>query len=156
MKKLLTVLGLVFLFIIVLIAVGISVTAVQGSALDKESKAYVDRNLPLIISQWDEAELLSRASPEFIQNTKRKELDKYFAVLSEKFGKMQSYEGSDGQSYVNYRVLSSRNGKVVTAIYTVKVVFDAGPAAIKVTLIKHSDQWQIECFNINSDVLIQH
>jgi hypothetical protein len=156
MKKLLTILGLVFLFIIVLIAVGISIAVVKGLALDKESKAYVDRSLPLIISQWDEAELLSRASPEFMQSTKRKELDKYFAVLSKKFGKMQSYEGSDGQSYVNYQVLSSRNGKVVTAIYTVKVVFDAGPAAIKVTLIKHSDLWQIEGFNINSDVLIQH
>jgi hypothetical protein len=155
MKKLLIILGTVFLAVILLVAVVIGMIAVRGSALDKESKAYVDRNLPLIFSTWDEQELLSRASPEFTQNTRKEDLDKDFAGLSRKFGKMQSYEGSEGQCYVNYRVLSSHNGKVITAVYSAKVTFAGGPAAIRVTLIKHDDAWQIEGFNINSNVLLQ-
>ena len=156
MKKFLIILGTVFLAIILLVAVVVGMAAVRGSALDKQSKAYVDRNLPLIFSAWDEQELLSRASPEFTQSTKKEDLDRDFSGLSRKFGKMQSYEGSEGQSYVDYRVLSSHNGKVITAIYSARVTFAGGPAAIRLTLIKHGELWQIEGFNINSDVLLQH
>ena len=148
MKKLLIILGAVFLVIILLVAVVVGVAAVRGSALDKESKAYVDRNLPLIISAWDEQELLSRASPEFTQNTKREDLDRGFSGLSRKFGKMQSYEGAKGQSYVSYRVLSSHSGRVITAEYVARVTFAGGSASIDITLIKHGEQWQIERFEI--------
>jgi hypothetical protein len=149
MKKLLIILGTVFLVIILLVAFAVGVAAVRGSALDKESKAYVDRNLPLIISAWDEQELLSRASPEFTQNTKREDLDKGFTGLDHKFGKMQSYEGSKGQSYINYSVLSSQNGRVITADYVARATFAGGPATIQITLIKHGDKWQIKRFEIN-------
>lgn len=156
MKKLLIILGMVFLAIILLVAVVVDVAAVRGSALDKEGRAYADRNLPLIISTWDEQELLSRASPEFLQNTKKEDLDRDFAGLSRKFGKMQSYEGSEGQSYVDYRILSSHNGKIVTAVYSARVIFAGGPAVVKLSLIQHDGRWQIAGFNINSDMLIQH
>lgn len=156
MKKLLIILGVVFLAIILLVVVVVGVAAVRGSALDKESKSYVDRNLPLIFSAWDEQELLSRASPEFTQNTKKEDLERDFAGLSRKFGKMQSYEGSEGQSYVDYRVLSSHRGKVVTAVYSAKVTFASGPAVVKLSLIQHDARWQIAGFDIISDVLMQH
>jgi len=148
MKKVLIILGTVFLVIILLVAVVVGVAAVRGSALDKESKAYVDRNLPLIISGWDEQELLSRASPEFTQNTKREDLDRGFAGLSLKFGKMQSYEGAKGQSYINYSVLSSHSGRIITAEYIARVIFAGGSTSIRITLIKHGDQWQIKRFEI--------
>jgi hypothetical protein len=152
MKKLFIILGAVFLAIILLMGVA----AVRGSALDKQSKAYVDRNLPLILSTWDEQELLSLASPEFLQNIKKEDLDRDFAGLSRKFGKMQSYKGSEGQSYIDYRVLSSHNGKMVTAVYSARVIFAGGPAVVKISLIQHDAKWQIAGFDINSDVLMQH
>ena len=52
-------------------------------------------------------------------------------------------------------VLSSHRGEVIRAVYTAKLIFAAGPADIKVTLIKHGDEWQIEGFDINSDVLLK-
>jgi hypothetical protein len=150
MKKIIIVFGAVLLAIIVLLLAVIGITAISGSTLDKESKAYVDENLPLIISAWDEQELLNRASPEFMQNTKMKALDKDFAFLSRKFGNMQSYQGSEGQSYVNYSIMPSNIGRVTTAVYAAKVTFANGPAAIRLGLIKHGDAWQITGFKITT------
>jgi nitrogen-specific signal transduction histidine kinase len=151
-KKVLIILGAVFLLFIVLGMVSIVIFAIKGPALDKQSKAYVDANLPLIISNWDEQELLSRASPEFMGNSKRNDLDNFFSALSRKLGKMRSYQECKGQSYVN---ISPQNGKIVTAVYASKVIFENGSATITTTLIKHSDNWQIEGFDVNSDALLK-
>jgi hypothetical protein len=157
MKKLLIISGTVLLVVILLVAVIVGVAAVRGSSFDKESKAYVDRNLPLIISKWNEQELWSQASPEFRKNTKKEDLARVFAGMSSKFGKMQSYEGSEGQSYVDDTGLSSHNEKLVTAVYDAMVSFSGGRlAVIRISLIKHGDVWQIEDFNINTDGLIHH
>jgi hypothetical protein len=155
MKKLLIILGAIFLIVMILVAVGIGFVAVKGSALDKQSKAFVDRNVPLIFATWDDEALWSRASPVFMQATPKDKLDSFFTSFSHKFGKMQAYQGSKGTTYMNDRVLSSHSGEVITAVYTAHVIFDAGPADVKVTLIKHGDEWQIEGFNINSDVLLK-
>ncbi|HEY3931967.1 MAG TPA: hypothetical protein VGM58_06305 [Verrucomicrobiae bacterium] len=151
MKKLLIILGAIFLLAIILVGICIGVIAVKGSALDKQSKAYVDRNLPLIFSTWDEQAFLIQVSPEF--TTKKDELDKYFVLFSRKFGNMQSYKGCEGQSYVD---ISPQHGKVITAVYTAKVIYGAGPADIKLSLIKHGDKWQIAGFDVISEVLLQH
>jgi len=63
-KKSLIILGSVFLVLILLVAGFVGSAAVRGSALDKESKAYVDGNLPILISTWSEDEVLKRASKE--------------------------------------------------------------------------------------------
>jgi hypothetical protein len=155
MKKLLIILGAIFLIMIILVAVGIGFVAVKGSALDKQSKAFVDRNVPLIFATWDDQELWSRASPEFMQATPKDKLDTFYTSLSHKLGKMRAYQGSKGQASMNATVLSSHSGEVISAAYTAHVIFDAGPADVKITLIKHGDEWQIKGFEINSDVLLK-
>jgi hypothetical protein len=152
MKKLLIVLGVVFLAIIVLAAIGIGIVAVKGAALDKQSKAYVDSAVPVIVSGWDEQELLSRASPEFMQATDKDDLDKLYAMFR-KLGSMREYQGSEGQSNMSY---TSENGRRTIAVYAAKARFDAGSAVIKITLIKHGDEWQIMAFRVDSDVFLQH
>ena len=142
MKKLLIVLGVVFLAIIVLAVIGIGIVAVKGAALDKQSKAYVDSAVPAIVSGWDEQELLSRASPEFMQATDKDDLDKLYAMFR-KLGSMREYQGSEGQSNMSY---TSENGRRTIAVYTAKARFDAGSAVIRITLIKHGGQWQIMAF----------
>ncbi|MGC9943434.1 MAG: hypothetical protein ABSE48_16525 [Verrucomicrobiota bacterium] len=151
MKKLLILLGATFLVIIMLTVVGIGLAVVKGSTLDKQSKAYVDSTVPIIVSSWDEQELLNRASPEFIQSSRKDELDKLY-VMFRKLGKLRTYGGSEGQSYVS---LTSQNGKTITASYTATTTFDAGSAQIKITLIRHNDQWQILGFHVDSDVFLQ-
>ena len=155
-KKVLFILGAICLMLVVLIAAAVGFVAVRGSALDKESKAYIDKNVPVIFSNWDAQALWRCASPEFMQTTTQAKLVTLFAGLSHKFGKMQAYEGSDGQTYISDMVLSRHDGEVIRAVYTARVAFDAGPANIKVTLIKGGERWQIEDLNIKSSVLLQH
>jgi hypothetical protein len=88
MKKLLIILGTIFLIVIVLVAVGIGFVAVKGSALDKQSKAFVDKNVPLMFATWDDQILWSRASPVFRQATPKDKLDDVFTSVSHKCGKM--------------------------------------------------------------------
>ena len=78
MKKFLIVLGSIFLAVIVLGAIGIAFTAIRGTALDKESKAYADSALRAIVSTWSEKELLDRASPEFKKAVTIDQLDRFF------------------------------------------------------------------------------
>jgi len=48
MKKALIILGAVFVVFVVVGVAGFAVVAIKGSALDKDSKAYVDEVLPVI------------------------------------------------------------------------------------------------------------
>jgi hypothetical protein len=151
-KKILIVLGAIFLALIILAVIGIGIAAVKGSALDKQTKAYVDSTVPLIVSNWDEQALLSRASPEFTQAVDKEKLDKLYFMFR-KLGKFRNYEDSKGQSYMS---MTTENGKFVTAVYVCKATFDAGPADIKVTLIKHGEKWEIAGFRLDSEVFLQH
>ncbi len=152
MKKILIILGAIFLILIIVAGIAIGIVAVKGSALDKQSKAYVDSTVPLIVSNWDEQALLSRVSPEFMAATDKQELDKLYAMFR-KLGKLRDYEGSKGQSYMS---MSTQNGKSVTAVYKCKSMLEAGPADIKVTLVQHDDKWEIAGFNVDSEVFLQH
>lgn len=150
MKKLLITLGIIFLAIIILAAIGISIAAVKGAALDKESKAYVDQAVPAIVSGWNEQELLERASPEFTQTVSKKELDKLYTFFR-KLGHLRKYEGSKGQTFISY---TTQNGKRTSAEYTANALFDGGSAVIKVALIKHGNQWEIAGFHVDSDAFL--
>ncbi len=152
MRQMLIILGTIFLIIIIVVTAAITFVAVREAALDKESKAYVDKTVPLIVSRWDEQELLKRASPEFMQAAPTNELDKFF-VMARRLGKLREYQGSEGQSYIS---VTTQNGKTITAKYSVNAVFDADPAVINIVLIKHGDQWQIEGFHVDSDLFLQH
>jgi hypothetical protein len=145
-KKFLIILGAIFLMLILLGAIGIGIAAFKGAALDKESKAYVDAAVPAIISSWNTQELLSRASPEFNKVTKSDDLERFFQPLRS-LGKMQKYEGSQGQS-VTSRILGK--GTTISADYFVRAEFEGGSAKIYVKLIKHGNLWQIGGFRVES------
>jgi hypothetical protein len=91
MKKFFAVLGIVFLIIIVLGAVGIGFIAVRGNALDKESRAYADAAIPAIVSGWSEKELVDRASPEFKKAVTQQQLDQMFHWFTS-LGRLQKCE----------------------------------------------------------------
>lgn len=152
MKTILIILGMIFLIVITIAVTMIGVVAVRGKALDRGSKRYVDSTVPLLVSNWDESELLSRASPELMRATDKQELDKLYHMFRE-LGKLRAYEGSKGQSYMS---MTTQNGKSVTAVYTCKADFDKGPADIKITLVKHGGKWEIAGFRVDSEVFHQH
>jgi hypothetical protein len=152
MKRLLIALGTIFLMIIIFGAIGIGIIAYKGTALDKESKDYVDSSVPAIVSAWDKQELLSRASPEFMQVVTSADLDKLYGMYR-RLGKLKEYQGSEGQSNMS---VTSQHGKVISAAYTTKATFDSGPATIKISIIKHGDKWQIIKLYVESEVFLQH
>jgi hypothetical protein len=143
-KKFFIVLGAIFLGLILFAAIGIGIAAFKGAALDKESKAYVDAAVPAIISSWNAQELLSRASPEFNQTTRPDDVERFFQTVRA-LGKMQKYQGSQGQS-VTSRILGK--GTTISADYLVTAEFEGGSAKIYVRLIKHGNLWQIGGFHV--------
>lgn len=146
MKKLLV----VVLVLVLLIALGIAYIAVRGTALDKESKAYADAAIPAIITNWSEKELLDRASPEFKEAATQQQLDRMFHWFGS-LGRLQKVDSATGQAIMS---ATTQTGKRITAQYTAKAKFDKGAAAIKLSLIKHADQWQILGFKVDSPALI--
>lgn len=150
MKKFLIILGSIFLVVIVLGAIGIGFIAYRGNALDKESKSYADSAIPAIVINWNEKELLARASPEFKQAVTTDQLDRLFRWVNS-LGQLQKCQPSQGQALMS---ATTQAGNVISAQYTAKATFQKGEATIKLGLIKHGDQWQIVNFYVNSPALV--
>ena len=112
---------------------------VVGKVLDKESKAFVDAAIPLIVSDWDVTEIRKRASPEFNKSADYEEIQQMFDVLSG-LGGLIEYGGSTGESRI---IISFEDGIVITAVYDVSADFESGSAEMQVSLIKHNGRWQI-------------
>lgn len=150
-KKVLIVLGVVFLILIFIGAAVIGYSAYVGVKLDASSKAYVDESVPTIVSTWSKDELVKRASPELRAMTSNGQLDQLFALFT-KLGAFQSYDGATGESNISF---TSKDGEVVTASYIAHATFENGKAEIKIKLIHHNDAWQILGFHVDSPLFIQ-
>jgi hypothetical protein len=153
MKKFLSILGGVFLLIVVIAVVFIGIGAYQGNKLDKSSKAYVEANVRPILSTWSKDELVKRASPKLLEiiNQHPDQLDLLFKKLS-KLGSLQSLGEPKGESLIAF---TNSSGKVITAAYTETAKFDNGNADINIRLIQVDGQWQLLLFNVNSPLMLQ-
>jgi len=76
MKKILIILGGIFAVLIVAGTIGFSVILVKGKALEKKSKAYVDKVTPTILANLDNETLFSYASDELKDSASPTEFDK--------------------------------------------------------------------------------
>lgn len=153
MKKFLSIFGGIFLLLILVVAGFIGYALYQGRGLDASSKAYVEANIPPIISTWSKDELLKRSSPELkkVISEKPEQLDQLFKMLS-KLGAMHSFGDIKGDSKVSY---TTQDGKVTTASYIATAKFENGEGRISVHLILLSGQWQLLLFNVNSPLFLQ-
>jgi predicted PurR-regulated permease PerM len=153
MKKFLSILGGVFLLIVVVGAVFVGIAVYQGNKLDKSSKAYVEANVRPIVSTWSKDELVKRASPKLLEilNKDPAQADQVLKKLS-KLGALQSLGEPKGDSLIAY---TNGAGKVITAAYTETAKFDNGNADIRVRLIQVDGQWQFLLFNVNSPLMLQ-
>jgi uncharacterized membrane protein required for colicin V production len=95
MKKFFQVLGLIFAGLILVGVIAFVVIAFKGSALDKESKAYVDEVTPKILADLRKETLLTYASDELKNAVKPEDMDKLF-VWFKKLGQFKEYKGSKG------------------------------------------------------------
>ncbi len=131
-------------------AIGIAFVAIRGTALDKENKSYADSVISAVVSSWSEKALLDSASPEFKKAVTIDQLDRLFRLFS-RFGGLQKCEPTQGQAIMS---ATPQTGKMTTAQYTAKATFQHGEAVIKLTLIKHGDQWQVAGFHVDSPAFV--
>lgn len=153
MKKFLSIVGGLFLFFVLVVASFIGYAAYQGRGLDTSSKAYVEANVPVIISTWSKDELLKRSSPQLLKivNEKPELLVQVFQKLST-LGAMQSFGEVKGDSNVSY---TTQDGKVITASYVATARFEKGEGRITVRLIQSFGQWQFLVFHVDSPLFLQ-
>ncbi len=145
------VLGGVFLALVVIAIVGFAFLSKKGNALDRESKKYVDTAVPAIIAQWDLKEIMDRASPELKNAVSEDEMKKLLDWF-QKLGTFKEYKGSTGQATM---FVKPGQGEVISAQYVANAEFENGPSEIKISLIKHGDDWQIQGFHVNSKALMK-
>ena len=131
--------------------VGIAVVAVKGTALDKESKAYVDKVVPIICADLRTETLSRYASKELLASATPEEFEKIFAWFK-KLGKFKEFKESSGQANMSY---TTQAGKSITGQYVAQVEFETGPAQVVIVTVKTGDAWKIQMFKINSPALIE-
>jgi hypothetical protein len=146
-KKVIMILGYIFLAIIVVVIAVVGSIAVIGTRLDKESKSYVDAAIPAIVSTWDVSEIEKRASPEFNNEVNYDDLEQDFEALQQ-LGDLVEYKGSTGDANISFFHHFSYE---ITADYTARAQFEEGTTMMRMSLIKHGDQWQILDFTINPE-----
>lgn len=150
MKTAFMIIGMVAVGIVVFVAAVFGFVAYEGTKFDASSKAYIDANIPPIISNWSREELEKRESDGFRSATTTGKLDELFGIFR-RLGPMKSYDGARGDANMN---VTPAAGLEVTARYIVKATFQNGPAEILVILVRVDGNWQILGFRVNSDALI--
>jgi hypothetical protein len=150
-KKILVVLGIVFLVILALAAVvmGWGYSVVWGS--EGEAKSYVDRTVPRIVSAWDAKTLVTESAPELLTVAPPEKLQTLFAAFATRLGPLKQYNGATRERYfVN---LNPWN-RFVTFSYVIDASFENGSAKIRLGIIRRGGEWKITDFFVVSDALI--
>ncbi len=143
-KKIVLMLGYLFLALIVAAAAGFLFLVFEGKRLDKESKVFADATVLAIAKDWDANELRKRASAEFENAVDYDEIQEYFDSLGS-LGKFISSQGAVGESTIT---LSAHYGYEITADYTCILQFQAGSAEVQIVLIKLEGRWQVLDFKV--------
>jgi hypothetical protein len=151
MKTALSIIGIVFLVILVFLAGVIGFAIYAGNQLDASSKAYTDKSVSAIVANWSKDELMKRESPQFREATSDDELAGLFNRFGE-LGALQSYGGAKGEANMNF---TPATGLQITASYVAQATFQNGKAEIKVNLIQVDGAWQILGFRIDSPIFLK-
>jgi hypothetical protein len=144
MKKLLYVLGAAT-FVIVAGVAGVATLVHSGGKFDQESKEFVDGAVPAIVANWDQRQLLDRATPELRGSVTPAGLEFLFQGLS-RLGSLVNYEGATGGANLSYR---SGSGAQVTASYVAKARFQNGTAVFRIALVRRDEHWMINGFHFD-------
>ncbi len=148
MKKVLSIIGGLFLVLLVAVAGMIGYAAFEGSKLDAESRAYVEATLPEFLSNPTADRLTSFMAPQDRANLKATDMVSFLSYISQQLGAFQSYDDLKGDSFQ----MVSPNGKSVTAKYLVHCYFDKASVTATVSLRKVGDVWSLVSvyFDVNT------
>jgi hypothetical protein len=139
MKHVLAILGGIAVAMVIA-AIGAGIAAYQMATLGRSSKAYLETNLPSIVSTWSTDALLARAMPDLQDHAA--EVRKTFQQLAT-LGCPQHIEVPDGDTPV---LIPTSDGKRKGAVYKLSMKCQRGEVRIMLWLIKVDDDWKFEKF----------
>ena len=116
-----------------------------GPSLDKESKLWVDKVVPEILSTWSPEILIQNSSSEFLNVVSKETIKNSLIESSEVLGSLKEYKGSRGESGIHI----GGQGKVITAEYVVEIDFEKGSATIFIQSVKENGEWKIRNFALS-------
>jgi hypothetical protein len=148
MRRFLSVVGALFLVVLLGIGGFVAYVMVHGNALDASSKAYVQASVPAIISNWSEQELLKRASPQLLKELRSHpgQLDRVFRRMYA-LGALKHFGEVQGEANIAYNLPHDTSS---TAAYKAKAVFANGTVDIKVRLILQAGKWKFLNFYVTA------
>jgi hypothetical protein len=146
MRRIFHYLGSFVLVSLGVLAVGLGWMLHEGHVVDAESKAYVDAAVPAIVAEWNEEQLLDRATPELLDTITRGEVKAEFGRFS-RVGRLVEYQGAIGEATVRFN-LSLRT--IVSASYIAKGRFQNGDALFRILLWKRNGRWLIQRFQVDA------
>jgi len=149
-KTALKVLGIIFLFIIILFgSVGIY-TYMKSSEYSETAVPYINEKIPEL-STWDHEVAKKHLAPGILAETKDEDLEKLMRWFS-KLGALQSIEEPQ---FINVSSSATiANGQQTIATYTIIAHYENGDAAITMGLLEVEDGFKIYQFHLNSNALI--
>lgn len=137
---------IVFLGLAILVAMlAMAVAAIRASAISRDATAYVETNVPQIVSGWNPQELERRLVPEMVSPRVREGLAQLFSALSA-LGKLKSLGKPAGRIGSGAFPGTTING--TWADYAVDAEFDHGRMQILLVLKRVDDGWQIASFSV--------
>lgn len=150
MKKILKVLGIIFLVIVILIASLFAYTYLKSSEYNEEALPYIEKVIPEL-STWNTKILKKYSAPEALANIKDEEFEKLMRWFS-KLGNLKSIEKPKFVNFSNYSSLE--NGQKTILSYTILAHYENGDALIEMSLLEVENGFQVYRFHLNSSALI--
>jgi hypothetical protein len=151
MKKLFTILGVVFAAIISIFIIAVAIFIPGALKRNHEAVIYIQDAVPKIVTNWNSQELMDRATPELLAAVKKNdELDRLF-IMFKRLGSLKHLDQPEGT------VVSSTytgTGTVTFGNYKTHAEFEKGEARIEIQLRLVGDTWKINGFRIFSDALL--
>lgn len=119
------------------------------SELNEQSKAFVDRAMVEVASNWDPSALIERATPALREKLRHDELAAVSDGLT-KAGRFWQYDGSQGGVHLPYA--STLRGPL-TATYIAHAAYAGGLVTFHIGLIIDKGKWAIDAFHVDIQYL---
>src|SRR5271168_3991008 len=129
MKKVFTILGIIFAMILVIFAIAAAIFIPHTLKLDREATAYIEGAVPQIVEHWNPQALSDKATSELLNDPKYKdEVDRLFEMFS-KLGTLKHLDQPKGTVFSG---AYSGTGAYTIGNYTADAEFEKGNDTIKI------------------------
>jgi hypothetical protein len=146
MRRIFYGLGATAALIIAIGTFGFFVLTRDATALDADSRAYVESSVVAITAHWDTEELWRRSTPQFRAIANHDELRAFLGAAETALGPLVEYRGAQGRA----RMLIMNFRAIVSANYVANGGFQNGDADLQLSVVKVGDTWMIDGFRISS------